>query len=63
MRRRQAANPAPRNLLTYRAEDWPGGCHPECAYWAAVEAWHRTHPDEDLDLENAPDGAWHPEDI
>lgn len=64
MRRRQRRDSeAPDRLLTYRPEDWPGACHPECAFWEAVEAWQAEHPGADLALEGAPDLPWHPERI
>lgn len=63
-RRRPAAESAPWPVwMHFRAQDWPGACHPECAYWEAVEAWQAEHPDVDLPLEDAPDLPWHPEDI
>lgn len=61
-RRRRPESAAPRVLVEYRAQDWlETACHPECAYWAAVEAWQAEHPDVDLELASAPDLPWHPE--
>lgn len=53
----------PRRLVEYRAEDWPDApCHPECAYWQAVDEWRQAHPDDDLHrVTPGPDGPWHPE--
>lgn len=54
-------------LLRYDAADWPHPeCHPECAYWAAVEKWREENP---IDLDDAgplvildgPDAPFHPE--
>lgn len=63
-RRRPVGTSGPGRLVEYRAEDWQGvGCHPECAYWAAVSAWMEAHPEDDLLLEPGagPDAPWHPE--
>lgn len=53
----------PRHLVEYRAEDWPNPeCHPECAYWAAREAWHAENPDAQVSVvARGPDVPWHPE--
>jgi len=48
-------------LTRYRADDWPTGCHPECAYWAAVAAWREQHPGEELPTLPGPDVPLHRE--
>lgn len=42
--------------MTYRPEDWPHGCHPECAYWEGVDAWRASLPDgsDSLDADGPP---------
>lgn len=60
-RRRPLEATGPRPLVEYRAQDWPGVCHPECAYWQAVADWQAEHPEADLDLRCPPDPPWHPE--
>lgn len=72
-RREQPEEPGtvpPLELRRYDPADWPNPeCHPECAFWAAVEAWDEEHPFDPDDgrplklIENAPDGPWHPERI
>lgn len=61
--RRREADPNrtwPSWMVTYNPADWPkDACHPECAYWEAVEQWQQQHPDAELP-EVMPDGAWHP---
>lgn len=51
--------------MRYNPADWPNpDCHPECAFWAAVDEWREAHPaDEDAPLEliDGPDVPWHPE--
>lgn len=64
MRRRQPLEEAgpPARLLAYDPADWPAPeCHPECAFWAAVQAWREAHPDADLATFGGPDAPWHPE--
>lgn len=54
MRRRRAPvdDAHPRRLLRFRADEWPDAvCHPECAYWSALRAWHEAHPGQTLDIE------------
>lgn len=42
----------PCRLLRFRAKDWADAeCHPQCAYWAALRAWHEAHPGESLSIE------------
>lgn len=65
MRRREKVDPngAPAQLLRFDAREWPDGCHPECAFWAAVFAWLDAHPDGDLEVIDGPDVPFHPESI
>lgn len=50
-------------LLTYNPEDWPGACHPECAYWRAVIelACQQGEDDDPLPDLDAPPAYFHPE--
>lgn len=67
MRRRGKVgeDPTPAHLRVYDPRDWPNpACHPECAFWAAVEAWDEAHPEADdapLVLTDGPSVPWHPE--
>lgn len=64
MRRREKVDPngAPARLLRFEAREWPDGCHPECAFWAAVFEWMDAHPDLDLDVDvDGPDVPFHQE--
>lgn len=73
MRRRttkaERSTTPPARLRVYDARDWPNPhCHPECAFWAAVETWREEHLDEaglngagTLGLVDGPDTPWHPE--
>lgn len=68
-RRRPAAEDAPgstpRHLRVYDLRDWPNPrCHPECAFWEAVDQWYADHADDEdapLELPVGPDVPWHPE--
>jgi len=52
----------PPQLLTYRPEDWPLGCHPECSFWEAVFAFTDDNPDIELPGNwSGPDTPFHPE--
>lgn len=68
MRRRrppEAEGRAPSHLTRYNPADWPKPhCHPECAFWEAVEQWHDEHPADPtaaLEIIDGPDVPWHPE--
>lgn len=68
MRRRRRSqrheNGLPRWLTDYNPADWPkNACHPECAYWEAVDQLRQEQPGVELPLSTMPDGAWHPETI
>ncbi len=71
MRRRRppegAPGTIPRHLRHYDPRDWPNPeCHPECAFWEAVEQWDTEHPDPEgtvLELPEGPDVPFHPERI
>jgi hypothetical protein len=61
----------PEHLLAYDSADWPNPeCHPECAFWAAREAWREAHP-PDLSLigdprqlvADGPDVPFHPREM
>ncbi|WP_256842566.1 hypothetical protein [Ornithinimicrobium cryptoxanthini] len=63
-RRRPVDDERPSWLLHYRPQDWTGkGCHPECAYWEAVDQWQAAHPDIDLPPGTGPDAPFHIETI
>ena len=57
----------PERLRRYDPTAWPDPeCHPECAFWLAVEEWRETHPHDPndgrpLELVDGPDQPWHPE--
>lgn len=57
----------PPHLMRYDAADWPNPeCHPECAFWAALERWHEENPDDPDDTRplifvDGPNVPWHPE--
>ncbi len=72
MRRRPkepAESDEPQHLRLYNPADWPNPeCHPECAFWAAREAWSDAHPFDPGDpagtwsvVAEGPDVPWHPE--
>lgn len=64
MRRRRPQDDGRPVWLDYRPRDWAGkGCHPECAYWEAVDSWRSEHPDAELPPGVGPDAPWHPEQI
>lgn len=65
--RRRVREPAPGvavpppELLAYDPADWLGvDCHPQCAYWAALDEWTRVHgPDAWPDVvADGPDVPW-----
>ena len=67
--RKDDENEMPRHLRYFNATDWPSTeCHPECAYWKAVEEWRLEHP---INLDDAraliildgPDVPFHPREI
>lgn len=55
----------PARLRVYNVRDWPNPkCHPECAFWEAVEAWREAQPDDpegdgEMVLIDGPDTPWH----
>jgi len=65
MRRRRPAGqeyPIPAELLTYRGADWPIGCHPECAFWEAVDQFMDAHPEAEFPIPvDGPDVPFHAE--
>lgn len=62
-RRHKVADVWPAWLTSYRPEDWPGACHPECAYWqAALElASGQDEDSPEMPELDAPCPPFHPE--
>ncbi len=58
------AQPGPARLRHYDPADWPDAvCHPACAFWEERRRWRDNNPDISLEIDNLPEGPWHPERI